>query len=142
MPELEYGDGVEVRRISQQGSLKWSGVRTFISEIFAYEWLGLRALDERYREVLYGPVTIGYLDTHRHVFHRALGLALRRRLGWKPVEMPAGGKPGNPKPGFPPFPPSLEIAERFPHSHTHHQYSYNPLGTQNHLLKCVTHVPG
>ncbi len=33
------------------------------------------------------------------------------------MEMPAGGKPGNPKTGFPPFPPSLEIAGRFPHSH-------------------------
>ncbi len=26
------------------------------------------------------------------------------------VEMPAGGKPGKPKAGFPPFPPSLEIS--------------------------------
>jgi hypothetical protein len=26
--------------------------------------MGLRALDERYSEVLYGPVAIGYLDTH------------------------------------------------------------------------------
>lgn len=81
VPELEYCDDVDVRRISQQGSLKWGGQRTFISEIFAYEWLGLRALDERYFEVLYGPVTVGFLDTHRHVFHRALGVALRRRLG-------------------------------------------------------------
>ena len=81
VPELQYGDDVEVRRISQQGSLKWHGERTFVSEIFAYEWLGLRALDERYSEVFYGPVTVGFLDTFRHVFHRALGLALRRRLG-------------------------------------------------------------
>jgi putative transposase len=81
IPELEYGDDVEVRRISQQGSLKLDGERTFISEIFAYEWLGLRALDERYSEVLYGPMTIGYLDGHRHVFHRALSVALQRRLG-------------------------------------------------------------
>lgn len=81
VPELDYGDGVEVRRISQQGSLKWSGQRTFLSEIFAYEWLGLRALDERYFEVLYGPVRVGFLDTFRHLFHRALGVALRRKLG-------------------------------------------------------------
>ena len=47
VPELEYGDDIEVRRVSQQGSVKMRGVRTFISEIFAYEWLGLRALDER-----------------------------------------------------------------------------------------------
>jgi hypothetical protein len=33
------------------------------------------------------------------------------------VEMPGGGKPGKPKPGFPRFPPPLEIAARFPHFH-------------------------
>jgi hypothetical protein len=118
IPDLEYGDDVVVRRISQQGSLKMHGERTFVSEIFAYEWLGLRALNERCWEVLYGPVTIGYLDSHRHEFHRALGIALQRRLGLqdhgKPEEMPAGGKPGNPKSGFPPFPPSLEIAPAIP----------------------------
>jgi transposase InsO family protein len=81
VPELEYGDDVQLRRISQQGSLKWNGQRTFVSEIFAYEWIGLRALDERYFEVLYGPVTVGFLDTFRHLFHRALRVALRRRLG-------------------------------------------------------------
>jgi hypothetical protein len=43
--------------------------------------MGLRALDERYSEVLYGPVAIGYLDTFRHLFHRALSVALRRKLG-------------------------------------------------------------
>ncbi len=81
MPELEYGDDVVVRRVSQQGSVKMHGARTFVSEIFAYEWLGLRALDERYFEVLYGPVRLGFLDTREHTFHRALHLALRRRLG-------------------------------------------------------------
>jgi len=81
VPELEYQDDFEVRRISQQGSLKWGGERTFISEIFAYEWLGLRALDERYREVLYGPVRLGFLDTHLHLFHRALSVSLQRKLG-------------------------------------------------------------
>lgn len=81
LPELDYGDDIAVRRISQQGSLKMNGERTFVSEIFAYEWLGLRALDERYFEVFYGPVTVGFLDTFQHTFHRALGVGLRRRLG-------------------------------------------------------------
>jgi putative transposase len=81
VPELDYGDDVMVRRISQQGSLKVNGERTFVSEIFAHEWMGLRALDERYSEVLYGPLTVGFLDTFRHLFHRALSVRLRRRLG-------------------------------------------------------------
>ena len=34
------------------------------------------------------------------------------------VEMPGGGKRGKPNCGFPPFPPPLEIATRFPHSHS------------------------
>jgi hypothetical protein len=33
--------------------------------------------------------------------------------------MTPGGKRGNPKTGFPFFPPGLEIAPRFPHSHRH-----------------------
>ena len=57
-----------VRRISQQGSLKWNGERTFVSEFFASQWMGLRALDERYYEVLYGLVTIGFLDTSSTCF--------------------------------------------------------------------------
>jgi hypothetical protein len=31
--------------------------------------------------------------------------------------MAGRGKPGKPKPGFPRFPPPLEIAPRFPHFH-------------------------
>jgi putative transposase len=57
VPELDYGDGIQVRRVSQQGSLKMHGERTFVSEIFAYQWLGLRAIDERYFEVLTGRST-------------------------------------------------------------------------------------
>jgi hypothetical protein len=115
VPELEYADDVVVRRVSQQGSVKMRGARTFISEIFAYEWLGLRALDPRYFEVLYGPVRLGFLDTREHTFHRALHVGLRRRLGLdQPVEMTARGKPGNPTAGFPPFPPPLEIATAIP----------------------------
>jgi len=81
VPEIEYGPDVIVRRISQQGSLKWKSQRTFLSEIFAYELVGLRPLDERYWVVLYGPVTLGWLDTFRHRFHRRLSLRLRRQFG-------------------------------------------------------------
>jgi putative transposase len=81
VPELHYDQDIAVRRISQHGSLKFNGVRTFVSEIFAYEWLGLSALDERTFEVLYGPITVGFLDTYRHQFHRTLSAARRPKLG-------------------------------------------------------------
>lgn len=81
--ELEYDAEVLVRRVSQQGSLRMKGERIFLSEIFAYEWIGLRAVDERYFQVLYGPVRLGYLDSFRHVFHRVPSHTLRQRLGLK-----------------------------------------------------------
>jgi putative transposase len=79
VPELEYDNDMQVRRISQQGSLKWQGERTFISEVFAYEYLGLKAIDERWREVLYGPISVGWFDTHCHRFHRMKPRSLRQR---------------------------------------------------------------
>lgn len=77
-----------MRRVSQQGSLRWQGQRTFISELVAYETLGLRPLDDRYRELLYGPVSLGYFDTFEHTFHRVLPLHLRRRRGPTPAPDP------------------------------------------------------
>jgi putative transposase len=84
VPALEYDDEVVVRRVSQQGSFRMRGQRTFLSEIFAYEYIALRAVDERYFQVLYGPVPLGYLDSFRHAFHRALSPVLRLRLGLNP----------------------------------------------------------
>jgi putative transposase len=81
IPALVYGDDLEVRKVYDGGQLQRKGVRTFISEIFAGEWLGLRACNERYFEVLYGPVLLGYLDTHTHRFHRRLTATIARHLG-------------------------------------------------------------
>ena len=70
VPEVAYGDDMEVRRVSQQGSVKWNGERTFISEVFSHEPLGLKALDGRWLQVFYGPIAVGWLDGYRHRFSR------------------------------------------------------------------------
>jgi len=77
VPEVEYDDGVMVRRISNKGALKFQGERMFISEIFTHELLGLRIHDDRYYEVLYGPLVIGWLDAFEHRFHRRRPRGLR-----------------------------------------------------------------
>jgi len=79
--KLEYEEDIEVRRISQQGSLKWKGERTFVSEVFAYEWIGLRPLNERLFEVRYGPVPVGYFDGYSHRFRRKLSGKQKQQLG-------------------------------------------------------------
>jgi len=79
VPEVEYAATVAVRRISEKGDLKWKGERTFVSETFAYEYVGLRASDDRYYEVLYGPLVVGWLDTFQTRFHRQRPRPLRNQ---------------------------------------------------------------
>lgn len=71
LAELEYPAGVVMRKICQQGSVKWSGHRTYISEVLAREWVGLLRADDRYWELYFGPVLVGWLHPAASVFHPA-----------------------------------------------------------------------
>lgn len=68
LPELEYPAGSHLRRISQQGSLKWRCERTFLSEVLARETVGLLETEEEFFEVYYGPLLIGWFDGRSHAF--------------------------------------------------------------------------
>lgn len=71
LPELEYPCGVLLRRISQQGSLKWKCDRTFLSEVLAREVVGLLETEEGKFDVYYGPLLIGRFDGRRQRFQAA-----------------------------------------------------------------------
>ena len=62
LPELQYPAGAHLRRISQQGSLKWKCERTFLSEVLARQTVGLLETEEEFFEVYYGPLLIGWFD--------------------------------------------------------------------------------
>jgi hypothetical protein len=62
LPELEYPPGVHLRRISQQGSVKWKSARAFVSEVLARAYVGLLEVQEEFFEVYYGPLLLGWLD--------------------------------------------------------------------------------
>lgn len=68
LPELVYPPGVHLRRISQQGSLKWRTERTFLSEVLARHRVGLLETEEEFFEVYYGPLLIGWFDGRSHLF--------------------------------------------------------------------------
>ena len=68
LPELEYPPGAHLRRISQQGSLKWKCERTFLSEVLARQTVGLLETEENFFEVYYGPLLIGWFDGRSHLF--------------------------------------------------------------------------
>jgi transposase InsO family protein len=64
LPDLAYPDGVQFRRISQKGDLKWKSERLFVSEVLAREMVGLLELEEGF-DVYYGPLKIGHLDARQ-----------------------------------------------------------------------------
>jgi transposase InsO family protein len=68
LPELVYPPGVHLRRISQQGSLKWRSERTFLSEVLARHTVGLLETEEELFDVYYGPLLIGWFDARSHRF--------------------------------------------------------------------------
>jgi putative transposase len=78
VPEVEYDSGIFVRRVSEKGDLNWKGERFFVSEIFGGQSLGLRPSHDRYYEVLYGPLPIGWFDTFQYRFHRREPKSLRK----------------------------------------------------------------
>ena len=87
VPALEYPDHMMMRWVSEKGELRWKNDRIFISEIFGHEPLGVQPLNDRYAELRFGPVGIGWLDGFRSRFHRSMTARMKRDLGlWKPPE--------------------------------------------------------
>lgn len=66
LPDVEYGDDVEVRRVKSNGVFTWNNHRVFIGEAFGRELVGLTQLDEHHWQVLYGPKKLGVLDSREH----------------------------------------------------------------------------
>ncbi|HEX6894815.1 MAG TPA: IS481 family transposase [Bryobacteraceae bacterium] len=79
LPELEYPSGAHLRRISQQGSLKWHSKRTFLSEVLARQTVGLLEIEEELFEVYYGPLLLGWFDARFYVFKPERPQPRRRR---------------------------------------------------------------
>jgi transposase InsO family protein len=78
VPEIEYASDMPLRRISSKGDLNWKHQKVFVTEALRGEVIGLRAHDERYCELFFGPVPLGWLDTHTTRFLRKLPLSARR----------------------------------------------------------------
>jgi putative transposase len=60
-PVIEYEPLLELRRVSQQGSIKWGGNAIFISHALAGEWIALKPLDYDTHEVYFARFLIGRL---------------------------------------------------------------------------------
>lgn len=58
----EYPVGHQVRRVRQNGEIKWGGTLIFLSQALAGEPVGIAEIDEGRFTVHFGPVFLGHLD--------------------------------------------------------------------------------
>jgi putative transposase len=74
LPEIEYADTCQVRRVRSSGEIKWSGQWFFLSEALAGELVAFERVDDRCSVVRFGALDLGYyseperrlfLDKHR-----------------------------------------------------------------------------
>jgi len=59
LPELEYPDSYQLRRVSTVGVISWAGRRQFISTVLKNEVVGLSQIDDRRWEMFFGKVLLG-----------------------------------------------------------------------------------
>jgi transposase InsO family protein len=69
LKEPEYPDGHHIRRVRQNGEIKWAGQLIFLSEALVGEPVGIAETDDGRFSVNFGPVYLGFLD-HRAILIR------------------------------------------------------------------------
>jgi putative transposase len=61
LPDHEYSDGFEIRRVRRDGSMKWKQGYVFIGEALAGELIGVELVDDGHWLIHLGPMQIGVL---------------------------------------------------------------------------------
>jgi len=61
--DVEYGQGLEIRRVKPNGVFNWKNRRVFLGEAFGRELVGLAWLDDRYWQVWFGPMALCVFDS-------------------------------------------------------------------------------
>lgn len=78
LEELEYPADYQLRKVDQDGDIRWKVSKVFIGTALRGEVIGLRELDGRLWSVRFGPLDLGVLDQHKG---RLLRPHERKRLG-------------------------------------------------------------
>jgi hypothetical protein len=57
----EYGPGLQVRRVGQNGYVSWLGKDVQLGKLLASQPVGFREIDNDEWELHYGPVMLGHI---------------------------------------------------------------------------------
>jgi putative transposase len=66
LPEVTYPDHFALRKVRQQGHMKWEGHEVFISKTLAGEVVGLKPFDHDRWELYFAELPLGILDARTH----------------------------------------------------------------------------
>jgi transposase InsO family protein len=73
IPEIEYGSGFSVRQVRSNGQIRWNGDMLYVCEALAGEPIGLRQVNERYWEMRFSFLLLGYIDEVTGKITKTLG---------------------------------------------------------------------
>ena len=63
-PEVEYPEGMIIRRVRSTGCIRFRGRLLFVSESLIGEPVALEHLDDHHLALYYGPIPLSVLDSH------------------------------------------------------------------------------
>lgn len=66
LPEVHYPDGYAVRKVRQEGHMKWCGHEVFVSKTLADQVVGLKPLEHDRWELYFARLPLGILDARTH----------------------------------------------------------------------------
>lgn len=72
LPLLEYPADVELRRVWNNGCIKWRATQIFLTTTLAGEYVSLRETADGEWTLAFGPLTLGSYSAHALAFHEAL----------------------------------------------------------------------
>lgn len=79
LAELEYPADYDLRKVAEDGDIRWKVSKVFLSRSLIGQVVGLQELDGRFWRVTFGPLELGVLDQKNS---RLLRPSQRKRLGW------------------------------------------------------------
>jgi transposase InsO family protein len=69
LPEIEYPDHFEVRRVRSSGEIRWDGQWFFLSEALVGERIGFQRAGHESWIILFGPIELGYYSNRDKTLH-------------------------------------------------------------------------
>lgn len=80
IPELEYPQHFERRRVSYNGGIRWASNWVNVSHVLGGEYVGLEEIADGLWDLYFGPLRLGRMDERDLRVEDALGRKARRRL--------------------------------------------------------------